>query len=713
MGWHMKQLLQSLRNGDTLITEMPAPSVSPLQVLIRTHITAISTGTEKMLVDFGKAGLVSKIKQQPDKVRLVLDKIKTDGLFTTLDTVKAKLDEPIALGYCNVGTVIAVGNQVSEFAVGDRVVSNGHHAEIVAVNKNLCAKVPPGVADEDAVFTVLGAIALQGVRLIDARIGETYVVMGLGLIGLLTVQLLRAQGCQVFALDLAADKIAAAEALGARGVLIQNHNDCVQIIKNAHPNGVDGVLLTLSTQSSEPVTQAAHMCRKRGKIVLVGVSGLQLSRADFYEKELSFQVSCSYGPGRYDPNYEVLGQDYPLGFVRWTQQRNFTAILQLLADGILKARPYVSHRFAIDQAEQAYDLLGQPGVSAIVLEYPHNTHTPAQIIHYPQHKNDHSPTAAVKIGFIGSGNYARRHLIPAFAKTGAEFLAVSCRNGVSGVKAAADFKIGLACTDNQIILNQAACNLVVISTQHNTHARLIQQAIAAGKHVFVEKPLCLTQSELDAINTAVHTTAKSLQITVGFNRRFSKLSQQLKKLAASTGEPLVISYTVNAGFIDPTHWSQDITIGGGRLLGEVCHFIDLCRFFADSKIVSSQVQALHKNDSPADSWQILLRFESGSIANINYFSNGHRSLPKETIEVNTAGKTLKIDNFRRLNCLGFGAGKDIKLWKQDKGQTQCAAEVVQSIKDGRPGPIAFAELHEVMQTCLDLWAQVQNCAPRQ
>ncbi|HMW47401.1 MAG TPA: Gfo/Idh/MocA family oxidoreductase, partial [Cellvibrionaceae bacterium] len=304
-----------------------------------------------------------------------------------------------------------------------------------------------------------------------------------------------------------------------------------------------------------------------------------------------------------------------------------------------------------------------------------------------------------------------RHLMPAFAKTGAEFLAVSCRSGVSGVKAAADFKISLACTDNQVIFNHADCNLVVISTQHNTHGRLVQQAIAAGKHVFVEKPLCLTQAELDSISTAVHTSANSLQITVGFNRRFSKLSQHLKKLAASTGEPLVISYSINAGFIDPSHWSQDVNIGGGRLLGEVCHFIDLCRFFAGSKIVSSNVQALHKNGHPADSWQILLRFANCSIATINYFSNGHRSLPKETIEVNTAGKSLKIDNFRRLSCVGFGAGKEIKLWKQDKGQTQCALEVVQSIKDGRPAPIAFAELHEVMQTCLDLWNQVQKSAP--
>lgn len=703
----MKQLLQSLRNGDTLITDVPAPSVSPQQVLIRSHISAISTGTEKMLVDFGKAGLVSKIKQQPDKVRLVLDKIKTDGLLTTLDTVRAKLDEPIALGYCNVGTVIAVGNQVTEFAVGDRVVSNGHHAEIVAVNKNLCAKVPANVDDENAVFTVLGAIALQGIRLIDARIGETYLVMGLGLIGLLTVQLLKAQGCQVFAMDIAADKIAAAEALGARGFLIDAHNDSVQQIKHIIPDGVDGVLLTLSTQSSEPVSQAARACRKRGKIILVGVSGLQLARADFYEKELSLQVSCSYGPGRYDPNYEVLGQDYPLGFVRWTQQRNFTAILQLMAAGSVQAQSYITHRFAIEQAATAYGLLGQPGVGAILLEYPRSQTAPEHLIQYPQHLINTTPSPAVKIGFIGSGNYARRHLMPAFAKSGAQLLAVSCRNGISGVKAAGDFKIAAACTDNQIIFNNPACNLVVISTQHNSHGRLVQQALNAGKHVFVEKPLCLTQMELDTICTQMQNTQNALQLTVGFNRRFSKLSQTLKRLAHSTGEPLVISYTINAGFIDKSHWSQDLTIGGGRLLGEVCHFIDLCRFFVGTPIVSSAIQALHSNGQASDSWQILLGFANGSSACINYFSNGHKSQPKERIEVNTAGKTLQIDNFRALQCFGFGPGKNIKLWKQDKGQTQCAQEVVKRIQQGSAAAIEFTELKEVMQVCLNLWQQVR------
>ncbi|MFO1367722.1 MAG: bi-domain-containing oxidoreductase [Marinagarivorans sp.] len=708
----MKQLLQSLRNGDTLITEVPAPSLSPQQVLIRSHISLISTGTEKMLVDFGKAGLVSKIQQQPDKVRLVLDKIKTDGLLTTLDSVRAKLDEPIALGYCNLGTVIAVGSDVTEFTLGDRVVSNGHHAELVAVNKNLCAKVPADVTDEQAVFTVLGAIALQGIRLIDARIGETYLVMGLGLIGLLTVQLLRAQGCQVLAMDLAAEKIAAAETLGAHGILIDAQQDTTQQIKNYVPDGVDGVLLTLSTQSSEPVAQAARACRKRGKIVLVGVSGLQLSRADFYEKELSFQVSCSYGPGRYDPNYEVLGQDYPVGFVRWTQQRNFSAVLQLMANGLVNCEAYITHRFIIDEAATAYSLLGQAGVGAIVLEYPQqHTTKPERFIHYPQHLPN-TAAAAVKIGFIGSGNYARRHLIPAFSRTQAQLSLVSCRNGISGVKAAQDFKIATACTDNQLILRDTACNLVVISTQHNSHARLVQEALTAGKHVFVEKPLCLTQMELNAICSLMQHPHNTLQLTVGFNRRFAKLSQTLKRLAASTGEPLMMNYSINAGFIDKSHWSQDPNLGGGRLLGEVCHFIDLCRFFAGSAIVSSAIQPLVKNAQTSDSWQILLGFANGSSACISYFSNGHKSLPKERIEINTAGKTLQLDNFRALKCFGFGPGKNIKLWKQDKGQEQCAQAVVNSISQGLAAPIEFSEIKEVMQVCLDLWQQVRPTEER-
>lgn len=702
----MKQLLQSLRNGDTLIEEVPAPSISPQQVLIRTHISVISAGTEKMIVDFGKANLINKIKQQPDKVRLVLDKIKTDGLLTTLDTVKSKLDDPIALGYCNVGTVIGLGSEVTEFALGDRVVSNGNHAEIVAVNKNLCAKIPPSVADEEAVFTVLGAIALQGVRLIDARVGETYVVMGLGLIGLLAVQILKAQGCQVFAVDLAADKVAAAQALGATGLCISQNNNCVSLIKNTLPDGVDGVLLTLSTQSSEPMSQAAQMCRKRGKIVLVGVTGLHLARSDFYEKELTFQVSCSYGPGRYDPNYEVLGQDYPIGFVRWTQQRNFNAILQLMQDGCLSASTYISHRFTIENASEAYGLLGQPGVSAIVLEYSNSQESPQTFINFPLHQISPPASGKVGISFIGSGNYARRHLIPAFAKTGARLISVSCRNGVSGAKAARDFKIGSAHTDNKSLLGNPQCDLVVISTQHNSHGSLVLQSLNAGKHVFVEKPLCLTQNELDAICAQMQNSLQTRQITVGFNRRFSRLTEKLRNLAQSTGEPLVMSYKINAGHIDSQHWTQNINIGGGRLLGEVCHFIDLCRYIAGSNIESASIIGLKKNGVSSDSWQIILGFRNGSIAAINYFSNGHKSQPKELLEVNSAGKTLVLDNFRSLNCHGFGAGNNIKLWRQDKGQEHCARSVISQLTQGLPAPIPFIEIKEVMQVCLDLWRQV-------
>lgn len=705
----MKQLLQSLRNGDTLIADVPAPFASAQQVLIQTQLSLISAGTEKMILDFGKANILNKIRQQPDKVRLVIDKINTDGLLTTLDTVRNKLDEPIALGYCNVGRVIAVGSGVKEFSVGDRVVSNGHHAEIVAVNKNLCAKIPDQVKDEEAVFTVLAAIALQGIRLIDARIGETYAVFGLGLIGLLTVQLLKAQGCQVIGLDINSDKVQSAQSLGALGICINPQIDCVNQVKSLAPNGVDGALLTLSNQSSDPVAQAAQMCRKRGKIVLVGVTGLKLSRADFYEKELSFQVSCSYGPGRYDSSYEELGQDYPFGYVRWTEQRNFGAIIQLISEGKIKAAHYISHRFNILNAQNAYQVLGQPNTCAVVLDYPDNNLPPQRKIQFPEHLGvDIKGSANPGIGFIGSGNYARRHLIPAFSNTNARLIAVSCSSGISGAKAAKEFKMHAAVTDNQYILGDADCELIVISTRHNSHGQLVQQALAANKHVFVEKPLCLNQADLDTINSLMSQPDNTRQLTVGFNRRFSKLTQQLIKLVRATEEPIAISYTVNAGFIPLDHWTQDPAIGGGRLLGEVCHFIDLCRYITSSPIVTASIVSLKKADIAADSWQILLGFANGSTAAIQYLTNSNKSLPKEHIVVSSAGKTLVIDNFRTLECWGFGPGKSIKLWRQDKGQVACAAAVIAHLTEKSEGPIPYAQIAEVMQICLNLWEQVKT-----
>ncbi|MGH8082847.1 MAG: zinc-dependent alcohol dehydrogenase, partial [Lysobacter sp.] len=425
----MQQVLQNLRDGSTEVADVPAPSLRRGHLLIRSHVTLVSAGTERMLVEFGKANMLQKARQQPDKVRMVLEKIRTDGLAPTLDAVRSKLDQPLALGYCNVGTVIGIGPGVTGFELGDRVASNGKHAEVVAVPVNLCAKIPDEVDDESAAFTVLSAIALQGIRLVQPTLGETVVVTGLGLIGLVTVQLLRAHGCRVIGIDFDPAKLALARSYGAHTVDLSKGEDPLAAAHSfSRGRGVDAVLITASTKSNEPVSQAAHMCRKRGRIVLVGVTGLELSRADFYEKELSFQVSCSYGPGRYDASYEERGNDYPVAFVRWTEQRNFEAVLDMMASRALDARELVSHRYGIAEAEQAYAVLGggEPSLG-IMLDYRRGEEMPDDLIRRkvplplkPAVREVPSDVDGAGVAFIGAGNYAGRVLIPAFVKSGAK-----------------------------------------------------------------------------------------------------------------------------------------------------------------------------------------------------------------------------------------------------------------------------------------------------
>ncbi len=505
----MKQVLQNLKDGATEVADVPCPRAGRGQLLIRSTHTLVSAGTERMLVDFGKAGFIDKARQQPDKVRMVLDKIRTDGLMPTLDAVRNKLDQPLALGYCNVGVVAEVGAGVSGFAIGDRVASNGKHAEMVSVPVNLCAKVPDDVDDEQAAFTVLGAIALQGIRLVQPTLGEAVVVTGLGLIGLVTVQLLRAQGCRVLGLDFDPAKLELARRFGADVVDLQSGADPVlAAMEFSRGRGVDAVIVTASTKSSEPMHQAASMCRKRGRIVLVGVTGLELSRADFYEKELSFQVSCSYGPGRYDPRYEDQGQDYPVGFVRWTEQRNFEAVLDMLADRRLDVAPLVSHRFDIARAQQAYAVVGgsEPSLG-IVLHYPDSAPGDlaarrARVVPLPQAQAP-GRADAPRVSVIGAGNYAGAVLIPAFKASGARLAQIASAGGVSSVHAGRKFGFAQATTDTDALLADADIDIVVISTRHDTHASYVQRALDAGKHVFVEKPLALTRDELLHIEAAV------------------------------------------------------------------------------------------------------------------------------------------------------------------------------------------------------------------
>ncbi len=712
----MKQVLQSLQAGGTRIAEVPSPRANAGKLLIQTKASLISAGTERMLVDFGKANFLDKARQQPEKVGMVLNKVRTDGLLTTVEAVRSKLDQPIPLGYCNVGTVMETGKGVESFTVGDRVVSNGNHAEVVSVPQNLCAKIPDTVTDEQATFTVLGAIGLQGIRLASPTLGEAFVVTGLGLIGLLAVQLLRAQGCRVLGLDFDPAKLELARRFGAETVNLGAGEDPLEAARVfSRGRGVDGVLITASTKSNEPVSQAAKMCRKRGRIVLVGVTGLELSRADFYEKELSFQVSCSYGPGRYDPDYEEKGRDYPVGFVRWTEQRNFEAVLDMLACGALDVEPLISHRFSIAEAEQAYELLssGEPSLG-ILLEYADSATRPDAELRAATVKlaslSLPDPTAPV-LGVIGAGNYAGRVLIPAFHKTGAVLRSVASNGGISAVHFGRKYGFQQATTDTGELLADPDINTVVIATRHNTHARFVTDALQAGKQVFVEKPLALTLEELESIGDAYQARLDAGQtplLMVGFNRRFAPQVRKIKQLLDTVAEPKTFIMTVNAGAIPADHWTQDAGIGGGRIIGEACHFVDLLRYLANAAITEAQTTYMgdaHGAGIRSDKASFTLRFADGSFGTIHYLANGHKSFPKERLEVFCAGRILQLDNFRKLRGYGWPGFKTMNLWRQDKGQGDCAGAFIAAIRDGQPAPIPFDELIEVSRVTIDIAGQ--------
>jgi predicted dehydrogenase/threonine dehydrogenase-like Zn-dependent dehydrogenase len=709
----MKQILQDMGKGTTYIAEAPAPAVSRATLVIHSTVSLISAGTERMLVDFGRASYLEKARQQPEKVRMVLDKIRTDGLMTTIEAVQSKLAQPLPLGYCNVGVVAQVGSGVGGFKVGDRVVSNGPHADVVRVGRNLCARIPDGVDDESAAFVVVASIGLQGMRLAHPTLGEAFVVTGVGLIGLLTVQLLRAHGCRVLAIDFDESKLALARQFGAETCNPGRGDDPIATgMAFSRGQGVDGVIITASTQSSDPVTQAARMSRKRGRIVLVGVTGLELNRADFYAKELSFQVSCSYGPGRYDPAYEEFGQDYPPGFVRWTEQRNFEAVLDMLATGRLDVKPLITHRFAFEEAQTAYQQLTEDKSGlGILLQYSSA----------PAARDRRSVTLGVGlqydatrpvVGFIGAGNYASRVLIPAFKAAGAQLHTIVTSSGISGVIHGAKAGFAEASTDMSAMLDDAAVNAVVVVTRHDTHAGIVAQALNSGKHVFVEKPLAIHSEELNEVQAAyahAHSRGAGPQLMIGFNRRFAPQVRKMKALLESVQEPKSFLMTMNAGAIPASHWTQDVAVGGGRIIGEACHFIDLMRFLAGSSIVS--IQARRMGDAPGvqvleDKASITLGFADGSFGTIMYLANGAASFPKERVEVFAAGRVLQLDNFRKLRGYGWPGFSKLNLWRQDKGQKECAAAFLQSVQKGVPA-IAPEEIFEVARVTIDAAAQLR------
>ncbi|MCS1411968.1 MAG: Inositol 2-dehydrogenase [Verrucomicrobia subdivision 3 bacterium] len=701
----MKQILQDLKNGETLLADVPSPGVRRGQLLIRSAASLVSIGTEKVMIDFGKAGWIGKARRHPDKVRRVIEKIKTDGLGQTLEAVNAKLGQVLPLGYSNVGRVIEVGADVRGFQSGDLVVSNGPHAEVVAVPKNLCARVPDGVAEEDAVFTVVGSIGLQGIRLLKPTVGEYFAVTGLGLIGLLAVQILRANGCRVLGIDFDARKCELAQELGAEVAHLGSGTDPVNVANQiSGGKGLDGVLITAATKSNGLVHQAALMCRKRGRIVLVGVAGLNLSRADFYEKELSFQVSCSYGPGRYDPEYEEKGRDYPYGFVRWTEQRNFEAILGLMERRMVNVGPLISHQFEFSDALRAYERVGDATTIGIVLKYAEPAVADATGMDSARivalKVAPASKRSGVCIGVIGAGGFTGQVLVPGLAATDARLKTIVSATGVTGTQLGKKYGFENSSTDADALLDDDDINTVVIATHHNTHARLVLAALRAGKHVYVEKPLCLNDAELTEIVHCYRALAESDKpqfLLVGFNRRFSPQVQKIKSLISSMPQPKAMILTVNSGAVPSDHWVQDLEIGGGRVVGECCHFIDLLRFLAGSEIktVRADECAPTGASGPRDTITIQLGFRDGSIGAVHYFSNGNKGFPKERLEVFCGGKILSLDNFRRLSGFGWSGFSRMNLWKLDKGHAAEMRALVEAVKKGESAPIPFDEIVEV------------------
>lgn len=683
----MKQLIQNLRTGETVLEDVPAPIVRTGNVLIQTTRSLVSLGTERMLVEFGNASLIQKARQQPDKVKMVLDKIRSDGLLPTMEAVFNKLGQPLPLGYCNVGRVVAVGTGVTEFQVGDRVASNGPHAEMVCVPQNLCARIPDNVSDDAAAFTVIGSIGLQGIRLLQPTFGETVVVVGLGLIGLIAAQILRANGCRVIGFDFDQAKVDLANRLGVMAANPAAGTDQVKFVEEQTAGvGADAVLITASAKTNDIISQAARMSRKRGRIVLVGVIGLDISRAEFYEKELSFQVSCSYGPGRYDEQYEQKGIDYPIGFVRWTEKRNFEAILNAISSGQLDVEQLITERVPIADFNKIYGSIGQSRSIASILLYDNVVDAKSAVsVNNRSFVNSNGVVAV-----IGAGNFTSATMLPALKPLNAKLKYIVSAGGLSARTLANRAGFAIAATDYREVLADSEVDLVMITTRHNLHAPMVIESLKAGKNVFVEKPLCLNEEELGEIERVYRSPIpgpRSPILTVGFNRRFAPFAQKMQSLVGAGAVNIVA--TMNAGFIPANSWVQDLQVGGGRIIGEACHFIDLCSYLSGSRVTAVCMNSLGVNPQEnSDNVSIMLRYANGSNAVINYFANGNKAYSKERVEVHSQERSLIMDNWRTLEGHGF-KGFSKTSAKQDKGHAQQFRLLLERIVSGGEPLIPF------------------------
>jgi len=687
----LKQVQQNYRSGELKVADVPAPAFGAGELLIATRVSLISSGTERQLMQLAKSSLVGKAAARPDLVRRVLVNVRKEGLKPTIEKVFAKLDTPIPLGYSLVGEVRAIGRDVAGYAPGDRVACAGaglaNHAEYNAVPKNLCVRVPQGVDDEDASFVTLGAIALQGVRQAAPTLGETVVVMGLGLIGLLTVQILKANGCRVVGFDPNAARAKLAEQLGA-DIAVSGALAEVTLARTSGV-GADAVIVTASSKSSEPINQAAEISRMKGRIVVVGLVGMTIDREPFYKRELELKLSMSYGPGRGDPAYEFAGHDYPLSYVRWTEQRNMDAFLGLIEDGRVTPKAYVTHRFAIAEAEKAYELMekGEPHL-AMLLNYPEQTDAPVRVIERSRVAKD-----KLGVGFIGMGNYARSVLLPKVkGAEGVALTSVVTKTGLSANHSAEKFGFARAATDAADVLDDDATDAVFIATRHDSHAALATRALGLGKHVFCEKPLALDRESLDEVMTAARAGGV---LTVGFNRRFAPLLIEAKEALDPRSGPLMMLYRVNAGAIPADSWIQRDE-GGGRILGEVCHFVDSLTYLCGALPIEAQAAAAQGH---SDAVTALLRFADGSVGTIIYSSLGDPSLPKEYLEAFGAGRAITLDDFTELTIHADGKAKTIKA-RQDKGQAKLVAAFLDAARGKGPAPIPLEEVGAVSRATI-------------
>jgi|SRR5579872_1145442 len=694
----MKQILQNARNGEIEVKDVPVPLAAKGCVLVKVAASLVSAGTERASAEFASKNLIQKAQARPDLVRDVLSKIRRDGFWSAVSAVRTRLDQPSVLGYSCAGTVVEVGEGVSDIRAGDRVACGGTgfavHADFVCVPRMLVARIESSAVDfESAAFTTVGAIAMHAVRTAEATLGEVVAVIGLGLLGQLSVQTLRAAGCAVIGLDLVQERAALAVSMGATAATTSEEEFRDLCFRHTYGYGADSVLIAAETPSSAPVNLASQVARDRGVVVAVGAVGMELERRRYYEKELDFRVSRSYGPGRYDSTYEQKGIDYPIGHVRWTETRNMAAFLQLLADEELDVKPLITHRYGIENAASAYELIAgrtRQAYLGVVIQYPADQQMDLRRLELVEHRADSSSASPVRIGLLGAGNFARGVLIPAMRQCRTELVGICSANGISAQAAAKKFGFVSCTTDAEQIFSDDSINTVVIATRHNLHAVQVIRALEAGKHVFCEKPLCLTEDELDAIQIA-YANATSCRLMVGFNRRFAPMIQQARKFLAQADSPFTMHYRVNAGPVPADHWVNDPEQGGGRILGEMCHFVDLLSFICGSSPVA--VRAKGSSSSAGQDVTATIEFANGSTGTITYVCNGDRAFSKERIEVFRGGAVAALDDFRSLDLVRQGKKKTFhSRLRQDKGHKSEWRAFTDCIKSGGQAPIAFEEI---------------------